>query len=215
MADGAEVQWCTPAVACMMSHCGSLRNIKHSLCGSRQRSQQQCRPYSRQSRRAMAQVHADGLSAEEVGTGIKPTTRATWRSSKCTSTRFTRIAVFCGASEGTSPIYMEAAQASLMLSCRHTLRWRIAVSAHDQMTHDKTVRSWKLAPLCGFAMVQSGRADGQACGVQALGEELARRGLGLVYGGGSVGLMGKLASTVSLIRSNDLRSARSQCHRCV
>lgn len=137
MADGAEVQWCTPAVACMMSHCGSLRNIKHSLCESRQRSQQQRRPYSRQSRRAMAQVHADGLSAEEVGTGIKPHSRATWRSSKCTSTRFTRIAVFCGASEGTSPVYMEAAQASLMLSCRHTLRWKIAVSAHDKMTHEE------------------------------------------------------------------------------
>jgi hypothetical protein len=125
------------SVACMMSHCGSLRNIKHSLCESRQRSQQQCRPHSRRRRRAMAQVHADGLSAEEVGTGVKPHTRATWRSSKCTSTRFTRIAVFCGASEGASPVYMEAAQASLMLSCRHTLRWRIAVCAADQMTHDK------------------------------------------------------------------------------
>lgn len=77
------------------------------------------------------------------------------------------------------------------------------------------MRSWEIAPLCGFALVQSGRATGQAYGVQALGEELARRGLGLVYGGGSVGLMGKLASTVSMIRSNVLHSAWSQCYRCV
>ena len=79
----------------------------------------------------------------------------------------------------------------------------------------KTGRCWELASLRGFALVQSGRANGQTYGVQALGEELARRGLGLVYGGGSVGLMGKLASTVSLIRSNDLRSARSRCYSCV
>lgn len=51
--------------------------------------------------------------------------------------------------------------------------------------------------------------------MQALGEELARRGLGLVYGGGSVGLMGKLASTVPLIRSDDPDSAQWQRHCCV
>ena len=33
---------------------------------------------------------------------------------------------------------------------------------------------------------------------QALGEELGRRGIGLVYGGGSSGLMGKVSETVNL-----------------
>ena len=115
----------------MMTLCGRLSNIKHRPCPSKQRSQQKCRLHARQCRRAMAQVHAEDLSAEEIGTGIKPHTRASWRSSKCSSSRYTRIAVFCGASEGTSPVYMEAAQASLALSCHHTLRWRFALSEND------------------------------------------------------------------------------------
>jgi hypothetical protein len=59
----------------------------------------------------MAQVHLDGRSAEEIGTGIKPHTQTPWRSNNDSSGRYSRIAVFCGASEGTSPVYMEAAQA--------------------------------------------------------------------------------------------------------
>ncbi|KAI7839678.1 hypothetical protein COHA_006487 [Chlorella ohadii] len=53
---------------------------------------------------------------------------------------FKKIAVFCGASSGGSPVYVEAAR--------------------------------------------------------ALGEEMVRRGIGLVYGGGNVGLMGAIAETV-------------------
>ncbi|PRW58826.1 cytokinin riboside 5 -monophosphate phosphoribohydrolase LOG8 [Chlorella sorokiniana] len=54
--------------------------------------------------------------------------------------QFKKIAVFCGASSGSSPVYVEAAK--------------------------------------------------------ALGEEMVRRGIGLVYGGGNVGLMGAIAETV-------------------
>lgn len=54
---------------------------------------------------------------------------------------FRRVAVFCGASSGTSPVYIEAAR--------------------------------------------------------ALGHELVKRNIGLVYGGGNVGLMGAVAETVA------------------
>lgn len=88
----------------------------------------------------MVQVQVTGQSAEELGAGVTSHAKTAWQGNAKSGSRFSRIAVFCGASEGTSPVYMAAAQ--------------------------------------------------------ALGEELARRGQGLVYGGGSVGLMGKIASTV-------------------
>ena len=84
---------------------------------------------------------ADMASAEKIGMGVKSLKRSTWKAPNHGGSQFTRIAVFCGASTGTSPVYMEAAR--------------------------------------------------------ALGNELAKRGLGIVYGGGSVGLMGQISSTVS------------------
>jgi uncharacterized protein (TIGR00730 family) len=47
--------------------------------------------------------------------------------------------------------------------------------------------------LCVFAGSASGARPEYAAAARALGSELARRRLGLVYGGGSVGLMGALA----------------------
>jgi uncharacterized protein (TIGR00730 family) len=47
--------------------------------------------------------------------------------------------------------------------------------------------------LCVFCGSSTGRQPVYADAARALGEALARRGLGLVYGGGSVGLMGVLA----------------------
>jgi uncharacterized protein (TIGR00730 family) len=50
--------------------------------------------------------------------------------------------------------------------------------------------------LCVFCGSATGRRPAYADATRALGAELARRGLGLVYGGGSVGLMGVLADAV-------------------
>lgn len=49
--------------------------------------------------------------------------------------------------------------------------------------------------ICVFAGSSTGIRPEYAQAAQALAGELARRGLGLVYGGGSVGLMGVLADT--------------------
>jgi hypothetical protein len=50
--------------------------------------------------------------------------------------------------------------------------------------------------LCVFCGSSTGRQAVYADTARALGAELVRRGLGLVYGGGSVGLMGVLADAV-------------------
>jgi len=50
--------------------------------------------------------------------------------------------------------------------------------------------------VCVFAGSSPGARPEYAGAARALAEELVRRGLGLVYGGGSVGLMGVLADTV-------------------
>jgi hypothetical protein len=47
--------------------------------------------------------------------------------------------------------------------------------------------------LCVFCGSSGGRAPVYAEAARALGQELVRRGLGLVYGGGSLGLMGAIA----------------------
>jgi len=51
--------------------------------------------------------------------------------------------------------------------------------------------------VCVYCGASKGIRPSYAIGAQALGTELVKRGLALVYGGGSVGLMGELASTVS------------------
>jgi uncharacterized protein (TIGR00730 family) len=50
--------------------------------------------------------------------------------------------------------------------------------------------------ICVFAGSSPGVRPEYAAAARALAAELVRRGLGLVYGGGSVGLMGVLADTV-------------------
>jgi uncharacterized protein (TIGR00730 family) len=50
--------------------------------------------------------------------------------------------------------------------------------------------------ICVFTGSNYGNRPEYRHSAQALGEELARRGLGLVYGGSSVGLMGVIADTV-------------------
>ncbi len=47
--------------------------------------------------------------------------------------------------------------------------------------------------LCVFCGSSSGRAPGYAAAARELGTLVARRGVGLVYGGGNVGLMGIVA----------------------
>jgi uncharacterized protein (TIGR00730 family) len=47
--------------------------------------------------------------------------------------------------------------------------------------------------ICVFCGASSGRAASYAAAASAFGATAARRGLGLVYGGGKVGLMGALA----------------------
>src|SRR3989449_9798185 len=50
--------------------------------------------------------------------------------------------------------------------------------------------------ICVFCGSAEGARPAYRDAARALGRELATRGLGLVYGGGSVGLMGVLADTV-------------------
>jgi uncharacterized protein (TIGR00730 family) len=50
--------------------------------------------------------------------------------------------------------------------------------------------------ICVFCGSASGRAPNYAAAARELGELLAKRGIGLVYGGGNVGLMGELADAV-------------------
>ena len=53
-----------------------------------------------------------------------------------------------------------------------------------------------LRRLCVYAGSNVGSAPGYAAAARALGGELARRRIGLVYGGGGIGLMGALADAV-------------------
>lgn len=50
--------------------------------------------------------------------------------------------------------------------------------------------------ICVFCGSNSGSNDDYGNAARELGTELVRRGIGLVYGGGKVGLMGTLADTV-------------------
>jgi uncharacterized protein (TIGR00730 family) len=50
--------------------------------------------------------------------------------------------------------------------------------------------------ICVFCGAASGRVPGYVDAAHVLGEMLGRRGIGLVYGGGSVGVMGTLADAV-------------------
>src|SRR5262245_55778351 len=50
--------------------------------------------------------------------------------------------------------------------------------------------------ICVFCGSATGRRPSYVAIARSLGAALARRGLGLVYGGGSIGLMGVLADTV-------------------
>lgn len=59
------------------------------------------------------------------------------------------------------------------------------------MTEARTLR--RIAVFCGS---NHGRLGAYREATVALGEELVRRGIGLVYGGGDVGLMGVVADTV-------------------
>src|SRR5690349_20864474 len=50
--------------------------------------------------------------------------------------------------------------------------------------------------ICVYAGSNAGAKPAYAAAARALGAELARRGVGLVYGGGRVGLMGEIADAV-------------------
>ena len=53
--------------------------------------------------------------------------------------------------------------------------------------------------VCVFAGSGNGVRPGYAAAARELGSELARRGLGMVYGGASVGLMGACADAAHWI----------------
>ena len=50
--------------------------------------------------------------------------------------------------------------------------------------------------ICVFCGSSSGKRLDYTDAARAMGRELAARGIGLVYGGGNVGLMGIIADTV-------------------
>ena len=62
-----------------------------------------------------------------------------------------------------------------------------------QPTPGKHADMKKIAVFCGSSI---GRNNAYTAPTVALGEEMARRNIGLVYGGGNVGLMGVIAETV-------------------
>lgn len=56
----------------------------------------------------------EGRQADQIefATGVKVGEPSKWRHKTNSTSQFNRVAVFCGASSGTSPIYMEVACAS-------------------------------------------------------------------------------------------------------
>lgn len=60
-------------------------------------------------------------------------------------------------------------------------------------THDTRFESMRLERVCVFAGAQEGTRLSYRAAAEALGRELPARGIGLVYGGSSLGLMGRLA----------------------
>ena len=54
----------------------------------------------------------------------------------------------------------------------------------------------KIRSVCVFCGSSNGKGPGYAAAADAMGAELARRGIRLVYGGGDVGTMGTLARAV-------------------
>lgn len=56
--------------------------------------------------------------------------------------------------------------------------------------------SHRLSPLAVYCGAAVGRGRGYADAAQALGRAMASRGIGLVYGGGKVGLMGSVADAM-------------------
>lgn len=56
--------------------------------------------------------------------------------------------------------------------------------------------SSKLSPLAVYCGASCGRGEAYIAAARALGRAMAARGIGLVYGGGKVGLMGEVADAV-------------------
>lgn len=54
-----------------------------------------------------------------------------------------------------------------------------------------------LKTICVFCGASMGKQDHYRAAAQQLGELLAQEGIGLVYGGGGIGLMGTIAATVA------------------
>src|SRR5207247_8931581 len=77
------------------------------------------------------------------------------------------------------------------------VRLRTATAARSPLSSRRHSRDGPaMRRLCVFGGSAEGTRPAYADAARALGRELAKRGLGLVYGGGSVGLMGVLADTV-------------------
>lgn len=73
----------------------------------------------------------------------------------------------------------------------------VARSHHNACTMASTAtNSSKFKRVCVYCGSSSGNSPAFLEAAAQLGEELVSRGVGLVYGGGSVGLMGKVSSTV-------------------
>lgn len=77
-----------------------------------------------------------------------------------------------------------------MVCSRHLKR---ETFKHRIMPPAATPKPLALHRLCVFLGASHGRRPAYAHAAEDLGRTIARRGLGLVYGGGNVGLMGRLA----------------------
>src|SRR5579884_1719042 len=76
---------------------------------------------------------------------------------------------------------------------RRTARTRRVYAIRVATEANQRIGCWAMRRICVFAGSSLGAREAYAEAARALGRALAQRGLGLVYGGASVGLMGVVA----------------------
>lgn len=89
----------------------------------------------------------------------------------------------------------------------HHFQFTKIINARCLTNYLKSSASKFMKKVCVYCGSSSGFKSEYAEATEALGIEMVRRDIGLVYGGGSVGLMGKISSTVyygggSVIQNN-------------
>ncbi|KAK9164662.1 hypothetical protein Syun_005564 [Stephania yunnanensis] len=79
---------------------------------------------------------------------------------------------------------------------RNSMKEILDVKSGDQLEMKMKVKASRFKRVCVFCGSSAGKRDCYRDAALELGQELVSRNLGLVYGGGSVGLMGLVSQTV-------------------